>query len=97
MSDTLFAYGTLRPGHAPDEIAPAVEKLRRVGEGFVTGVLYDLGNYPGAVLDPSSTQKILAPCFTCLKMRIFSIGWMRMRASIPLRRSGASSCANSTL
>jgi len=58
MSDYLFVYGTLQTGHAPDEIAHAVETLQHVGSAFVRGVLYDLGEYPGAVLDPSSKQKI---------------------------------------
>ena len=63
MSDYLFTYGTLHPGHAPEEIAPAVAKLRPVGKGFVHGVLYDLGDYPGAVLDPSSKQRISGTVF----------------------------------
>jgi len=50
----LFAYGTLQPGLAPAEVAPTVEKLRRVGEGFLFGKLYDLGDYPGAIIDPAS-------------------------------------------
>jgi gamma-glutamylcyclotransferase (GGCT)/AIG2-like uncharacterized protein YtfP len=50
----LFAYGTLQPGHAPAEIAPIVEKLQSLGEGFLFGKLYDLGSYPGAVIDPAS-------------------------------------------
>jgi gamma-glutamylcyclotransferase (GGCT)/AIG2-like uncharacterized protein YtfP len=37
----LFSYGTLLPEHAPREI------------GFVRGRLYDLGDYPGAVLTRS--------------------------------------------
>ncbi|HEX3894432.1 MAG TPA: gamma-glutamylcyclotransferase family protein [Terracidiphilus sp.] len=54
----LFAYGTLQPGFAPAEIATAVEKLRPVGEGFLFGKLYDLGSYPGAVIDPASAWVI---------------------------------------
>ncbi len=50
----LFAYGTLRPGLAPPEIASVVAKLGLLGEGFVSGKLYDLGEYPGAVIDPAS-------------------------------------------
>jgi gamma-glutamylcyclotransferase (GGCT)/AIG2-like uncharacterized protein YtfP len=50
----LFAYGTLQAGLAPPEVAPIVAKLRPIGEGFVYGKLYDLGNYPGAVIDPAS-------------------------------------------
>ncbi len=57
MSAFLFVYGTLLPAHAPAEIAHAVSKLRPIGEGFVNGVLYDLGEYPGVVLDPSSQHR----------------------------------------
>ncbi len=63
MSDYLFTYGTLHPGLAPSEIASAVQKLRPVGTGYVYGVLYDLGDYPGAVLDPASNQKISGTVF----------------------------------
>ena len=58
MSDYLFTYGTLHPGRAPATIAAAVKRLQPAGEGFVRGALYDLGDYPGAILDPSSHQKI---------------------------------------
>lgn len=58
MSEYLFLYGTLQPGRAPEEIAPTVGKLRRVGPGRVRGVLYDLGNYPGAVLDRETDSEI---------------------------------------
>jgi len=50
----FFAYGTLQPGLAPEEIAPVLEKLRSLGDGFLFGKLYDLGPYPGAVIDPAS-------------------------------------------
>src|ERR1700758_3821678 len=46
----LFSYGTLQPRHAPAEIAPTVRRLRRVGRGSVHGRLYDLGEYPAAIL-----------------------------------------------
>jgi gamma-glutamylcyclotransferase (GGCT)/AIG2-like uncharacterized protein YtfP len=46
----VFFYGTLLPRLAPPEIEPTVRKLRRVGRGFVRGQLFDLGEYPGAIL-----------------------------------------------
>jgi len=49
MPSKLFAYGTLRQGTAPVEIAQAVARLRRVGSGVARGQLFDLGVYPGAV------------------------------------------------
>lgn len=52
----LFVYGTLQPGRAPAEIAPIVRRLRTVGDGFVRGHLYDLGEYPGVVLDETGEE-----------------------------------------
>jgi gamma-glutamylcyclotransferase (GGCT)/AIG2-like uncharacterized protein YtfP len=54
----LFAYGTLQPGHAPGEIADVVRGFEMVGQGTVLGRLYDLGSYPGAVLDDNSRTRI---------------------------------------
>ncbi len=62
-SDYLFAYGTLRPGHAPEEVADLVRRFEPVGKGTVRGTLYDLGSYPGAVLDGGSTRRILGTVF----------------------------------
>lgn len=58
MSEYLFAYGTLQPGREPRKIAALAVKLRPVGEGFVRGVLYDLGRYPGAVPDAGVYSRI---------------------------------------
>ena len=58
MSEFLFAYGTLQPGLAPDEVADVVRDLVSVGEGSVPGTLYDLGSFPGAVLEPGSGRRI---------------------------------------
>jgi len=63
MSDFLFAYGTLRPGRAPAEIASAANQMLPVGSGFIYGLLYDLGSCPGAVLDPSSKYRISGTIF----------------------------------
>ena len=53
MKHYLFSYGTLLPGFAPKEIAATVRNLRPVGRGRVHGRLYDLGEYPGAILSSS--------------------------------------------
>ncbi len=58
MPDYLFTYGTLQPGHAPAAIASAAAQLQPIGEGHVHGTLYDLGRYPGAVLEENSERKV---------------------------------------
>jgi gamma-glutamylcyclotransferase (GGCT)/AIG2-like uncharacterized protein YtfP len=63
MSAHLFVYGTLQPAHAPAGLAHVVSKLRPIGEGFVNGILYDLGEYPGAVLNPDSKHRIAGTVF----------------------------------
>jgi len=52
MTHPLFAYGTLRPGLAPAEVAPVVAQLHPVAEAHLRGTLYHLGHYPGLVLTP---------------------------------------------
>jgi gamma-glutamylcyclotransferase (GGCT)/AIG2-like uncharacterized protein YtfP len=51
MRERLFVYGTLRPGHAPREIADAVHALKPIGHGTIRARLYNLGAYPGVILD----------------------------------------------
>jgi gamma-glutamylcyclotransferase (GGCT)/AIG2-like uncharacterized protein YtfP len=58
MSQYLFAYGTLQPSLAPKSMEQATAKLRPVGAGFVRGVLYDLGHYPGAIADAGAAGRI---------------------------------------
>jgi gamma-glutamylcyclotransferase (GGCT)/AIG2-like uncharacterized protein YtfP len=63
MSEYLFVYGTLLPGAAPAEIAAAAAQLVPVGTGWVQGSLYDLGHFPGAVLESSSGRRIAGKVF----------------------------------
>ncbi len=58
MSEFLFAYGTLQPGLAPEQVADVVCELVNVGKGSVPGTLYDLGSFPGAVLESNSSRRI---------------------------------------
>ncbi len=58
MKEYLFAYGTLAEESAPPGIAGIIKRLRYISEGSVLGRLYDLGEYPGAVLDKNSSNKI---------------------------------------
>ncbi|HLV86919.1 MAG TPA: gamma-glutamylcyclotransferase family protein [Candidatus Sulfotelmatobacter sp.] len=59
----LFVYGTLSPRHAPPEIKATVRRLRPVGSASVRGHLYDLGEYPGAVLSKNSRSLIHGQVF----------------------------------
>jgi len=61
--DCVFFYGTLLPQHTPPAMRSVVARLRLLGEGSVRGVLYDFGEYPGAVLDDSSDQRIYGAVF----------------------------------
>ena len=58
MSDYLFAYGTLQPGFAPEEVAEVAAKLHPVGTGFVYGEIYELHGYPAVAPDPNSKNRI---------------------------------------
>ncbi len=58
MREYLFLYGTLVPERAPDEVASVVRRFRPIGRAHVRGRLYDFGDFPGAILDPSSGATI---------------------------------------
>src|SRR5262245_20347166 len=55
----LFVCGTLRSGLAPAEVAGIMGTMLRVGPASVPGRLYDLGDFPGAVLDPGCDLKVI--------------------------------------
>jgi gamma-glutamylcyclotransferase (GGCT)/AIG2-like uncharacterized protein YtfP len=63
MKDYLFVYGTLAKEIAPREIAAAVKKLKDIGQGFILGRLYDIGEYPGAVLNGGPQDKIFGKIY----------------------------------
>ena len=47
----LFVYGTLRPDAPHPNLSTLTRHFRPVGPATVRGRLYDLGSYPGLVLD----------------------------------------------
>jgi gamma-glutamylcyclotransferase (GGCT)/AIG2-like uncharacterized protein YtfP len=55
MPTHLFIYGTLHPDRAPAEIAAAANRLTSAGPATIRGRRYDLGEYPGVVLDANGT------------------------------------------
>ena len=57
-TEYLFLYGTLLADRAPDEVVWALKALRRLGPAYVPGRLYELGEYPGAVVDYSANTSI---------------------------------------
>jgi len=58
MAEYLFLYGTLIAEKSNNEVTHLAKRLRRVGKAHVPGRLYDLGDYPGAVLDHSSNTLV---------------------------------------
>jgi gamma-glutamylcyclotransferase (GGCT)/AIG2-like uncharacterized protein YtfP len=56
--DLLFVYGTLHPDRAPAEIASIVRLFRPVSTATILGRLYDLGPYPGVLLDVPQPEPI---------------------------------------
>ena len=63
MTNYFFFYGTLMSGFVPQEMQGVVRQFATVGPGFVAGRLYDLGDYPGAVLDEAGDSTISGQVF----------------------------------
>ncbi len=63
MLNWIFTYGTLMRG-IPSRFGNYLEQNGAfIGEGYVPGKLYDLGNYPGLVYDEQSERLILGHIF----------------------------------
>lgn len=54
--ELLFVYGTLRPALAGGWSRDLIADLEVVGEATVSGLLYDLGEYPGMVAGEGVVQ-----------------------------------------
>ena len=63
MMQHIFVYGSLSPDAAPPEVRDVVRQLRPIGLAHVRGRLYDLGDYPAAILDPSADVLIRGEVF----------------------------------
>lgn len=63
MTSHLFLYGTLLPELAHASLRGELLRLEPVGTGFVRGHLYDLGAYPGLVLDRHDAGKVTGALF----------------------------------
>ncbi len=63
MKDYLFLCGTLLPDQASGAIANLVRLFRRIGAATTRGKLYDLGDFPGAIVDSSSSTFIHGEVF----------------------------------
>src|SRR5438445_412716 len=52
--ELLFVYGTLRPECAPASVAPLVSRMSILSPATIRGRMYDIGSYPGVVLNDSA-------------------------------------------
>ncbi len=50
----LFVYGTLQPEFQNPVTQFLLENAEVVGKGFIFGKLYDIGDYPGVIIDNNS-------------------------------------------
>jgi pyruvate carboxylase len=57
QTDKLFVYGTLRRGYEPHSYLRR-QSARFLDDGIISGRLYDLGEYPGAVPSKSPEDEI---------------------------------------
>jgi gamma-glutamylcyclotransferase (GGCT)/AIG2-like uncharacterized protein YtfP len=58
MKQYLFVCGTLMSEYVAGDVAEVMKRLQLIGAGSVRGRLYNLGPYPGAVIDNSATTSI---------------------------------------
>ena len=57
-AELVFLYGTLLPQFVPETMRDVGARLHFHGDGSLRGVLYDLGEYPGAVFDTTTDMRV---------------------------------------
>ena len=62
-AEFVFLYGTLLPQFVPEAMRDVVARLHFHGDGSLRGVLYDLGEYPGAVFDTTTDMRVNGSVF----------------------------------
>lgn len=60
MIPFLFVYGTLLKGLDALKEWNSVIKPNFIGQGKLNGLLYDLGEYPGAIIDTKSRKEFVS-------------------------------------
>ena len=58
MVDLLFVYGTLMQDFSSEITQVLRSKSKFIGEGWISGTLYDLGSYPGLVYMAGMEDKV---------------------------------------
>jgi len=59
----VFFYGTLLPEFVPPAMGDVVGRLDFYDGGSVRGLLFNLGEYPGAIFDNRSNQPVYGAVF----------------------------------
>jgi hypothetical protein len=57
-AEFVFFYQTLLPPFVPEAIRDVVARLHFHGDGSLCGVLYDLGEYPGAAFGATTGMRV---------------------------------------
>ena len=63
MSQHLFVYGSLRSASQHPLAHKLVTQARLIGVGSTSGILYDLGRYPAAMLGPEHKGRVIGEVF----------------------------------
>ena len=66
-SDFIFVYGLLKSNFENEAAAVLQANCKLIGEGYISGYLYDLGDYPGAIYDETSPHMVYVEVFKILQ------------------------------
>lgn len=67
MIDLLFVYGTLMQEFNSEITRVLRSNSKFVGEGWISGRLFDIGSYPGLIYDLQSSQQVRGEIYQMYK------------------------------
>ena len=63
ICDKLFVYGTLVSSFCSPESIRIKKTNRLLGNAYITGLLFEIGGYPGAIYDPGTGNIIMGELY----------------------------------
>jgi len=71
MKEYLFVYGKLKHNQANEISEYLIKHSEFVGEGYVLGKLYNVGEYPGLIPSSENKEKVFGEIFELNALEIF--------------------------
>lgn len=84
-SNYIFVYGVLKSMYDNEPAQFIRKNCDLIGDGWFSGILLDLGNYPGAIFDSSSELRVHGEIYEIKKNKVELVSFLDEFEGVSLR------------